>query len=96
MAVRDGVLVGLDLTGSTGTWRAVAPRVTPSLLTAARSTGGTRRDAASWLADLQRARLVDHPSVSAGRSLELLSDSLVGSGVWLDPRFVHLSAFARV
>lgn len=97
IGVRDGALVGLDLAGSTGTWRAVAQRVTASLLPVARPGAHARhRDAAVWLADLQRARLVEHPAAGAGRMIEVLSDTLVGSGVWLDARFVHLSAFERV
>jgi hypothetical protein len=96
MALRDGVLVALDLVGSAGTWRAVCARVVRSLWPAG-ARGGTRavsgRGPAAWLASLQRVRPSPHPAVGLGRDVTLEGDGLVGSGVWIDGRPAHLSVF---
>lgn len=99
MAVRDGVLVALDLVGSSGTWRGVSGRIVRSLLATRGGVGsasGPGQNAEDWLAALNATRMVLHPAIGGGKDVTLEGRGLIGSGVWLDSRPAHLSAFSSV
>ena len=100
MALRDGLLVGLDVVGSAGTWRGVAGRIVKSLMPEARpappgpQTKG--RAAREWLDALRAARVQRRRAQGAGEDVTLEAAGFIGSGVWLDGRPAHVSAFGRV
>ena len=99
MALRDGVLAALDLVGSAGTWKGVCGRIVRSLLATPGGVGrasGPGQDAEDWLAALSATRMVLHPAIGSGKDMTLEGKGLVGSGVWLDGRPAHVSAFSSV
>jgi ARG/rhodanese/phosphatase superfamily protein len=101
LAVSEGLLVAVDLVGSAGTWTQLADRALRSLLPAASdpelraSKPGARRSSADeWLRALGSAQIARRPAIGLGDDFELAGEGLMGSGVWLEGRPAHLSAFA--
>jgi hypothetical protein len=101
LAVSNGLLVAIDLVGSSATWGHLAERALRSLLPAASDPEVTasrpharRLSAAEWLRALGAARIARRPAIGLGDDFELAADGLIGSGVWLDGHPAHLSAFA--
>jgi ARG and Rhodanese-Phosphatase-superfamily-associated Protein domain len=101
LALSDGLLVAIDLVGSSATWGHLAERALRSLLPAASDPEASasrpearRLSAEEWLRVLGGARIARRPAIGLGDDFELAADGLIGSGVWLDGRPAHLSAFA--
>ena len=101
LAVSDGLLIAVDLVGSSATWSRLADRALRSLLPAASDPevqaskpGARRLSPSEWLRTLGEARIARRPAIGLGDDFELAADGLIGSGVWLDGHPAHLSAFA--
>ena len=101
LALGDGLLVAIDLVGSSATWGHLAERALRTLLPAASDPevsasrpDARRLSAAEWLRVLGEARIGRRPAIGLGEDFELAADGLIGSGVWLDHHPAHLSAFA--
>jgi hypothetical protein len=101
LALSDGLLVAIDLVGSSATWGHLAERALRSLLPAASDPEARasrpearRLSAEEWLRVLGGARIARRPAIGLGDDFELAADGLIGSGVWLDGHPAYLSAFA--
>lgn len=97
MAVREGVLLALDVVGSSGTWQGVSHRFVRSLVPESkpgmRGLPARRKSAPDWLGSLCSARIERRPAVGLGHDVTLADDGLIGSGVWLGDRPAHISVF---
>ncbi len=100
LALGDGLLVAIDLVGSSATWGHLAARAVrscpPPPIPRSRRPGRARTGAhprsGSGCSAKRGSRAV--PPSALGDDFALAADGLIGSGVWLDGHPAHLSAFA--
>ncbi len=97
----DGAVVGLDLFDSSATLAALLPKLVRSYAIDAVESAGCDQptaDPARARAFLERvagARMASFPAIGLGTDIRLTGPGLVGGGLVVDERLVHLAAFAQ-
>jgi hypothetical protein len=95
-------LLGFELVGHPGAWKAMAQRTIASYALAAGSMGrrgpdheaaSPERTAAEWIDAVQAARITVRPALDLGRDLELAGPGFIGSALWHEEAPAHLSVF---
>lgn len=96
-------LLGLELVGHPGAWKAMAQRTIASYALAAGSmerrepddeAASPERTAAEWIEAVRAARITVRPALDLGRDLELAGPGFVGSALWHEEAPAHLSVFS--
>jgi hypothetical protein len=107
LALREGVLVGLDVVGHPESWASLSRRVLhgyamsdKTVRAALGSRSPERGEAKSltaeaWMREVAGADLSLRPSPGLGRQLALMGEHVTGGGLWLDEQPVRLAVFAR-
>jgi hypothetical protein len=93
-------IVGLDLFDRRSTLAAVLPKLVRSYAIDAMESergnheGATTRDATSFLAKLAEAEIETYEALGLGTDIRFAARGLIGGGLVVDDRLIHLAAFA--
>lgn len=101
IAVSDGRLLGLELTGHPALWAAIADRTLPSYvlsagLAAERAAGRPQLAPEHWLTVVRDGSIRVHPALGLGQDVDLMAPGLAGAGLWFERDLAHLAVFEAV
>jgi hypothetical protein len=97
----DGAVVGLDLFDRPASLAALLPKLVRSYAVDAIETANGDRPpadpalATAFLARIASARTESYPALGLGADLRLSASGLVGGGLAVDDRLIHLAAFSQ-
>ncbi len=100
LALWRGHLLGFELVGHPGTWKAVASRWLPAYLMAAAEFDPDSRPAAArrtpeqWFDVIRAVRVHGAPSAGLGEDLTLEGDGVAGAGLWNEGAPAHCVVFS--